>query len=178
MGAYSHFNHPSGYGSPSRLNPWLTPDRSVHCGAESVLLRLICYMVPCCAPHSRRLLLMSQRCALSPLPLLPSLRRKIAPSGPCRVLQRGHNRPETSVCLTVGRVWRKSGTRLWASHWFTFKSDTKAWMPLHNGMFMQVESHRVANSAFQTFLCMCISARGKKSDTACKVKCKKTPTSY
>lgn len=117
-------------------------------------------MVPCCASHSGRLLLMSQRCALSPLPPLPSLRREIAPSGPCRVLQRGHNRPETSVCLTVGRVWRKSGTRLWASHWLTFKPDTKAWMPLNNGMFMQVESHRVTNSTFKVFLCM--TARGKR----------------
>lgn len=141
-------------GSPSRLNPWLTPDRSVHCGAESVSLQLICYMVPCCASHSGRLLLMSQRCALSPLPPLPSLRREIAPPGPCRVLQRGHNRPETSVCLTVGRVWRKSGTRLWASHWLTFKPDTKAWMPLNNGMFMQVESHTVTNSTFKVFLCV------------------------
>lgn len=140
------------HGSPSKLNPWLTPDRSVHCGAESVSLQLICYMVPCCASHSGRLLLMSQRCALSPLPPLPSLRREIAPSGPCRVLQRGHNRPETSVCLTVGRVWRKSGTRLWASHWLTFKPDTKAWMPLNNGMFMQVESHRVTNSTCKVFL--------------------------
>lgn len=138
QGAYVHYVCTKGHSSPSRLSPWLTPDRSIHRGAESVSLQLICYVVPCCASHSGRLLLMSQRCTLSLLPPLPSLRREIAPSGPCRVLQSGHNRPETYVCLTVGRVWSKSGTRLWASHWLTFKPDTKAWMPLNNGMFMQV----------------------------------------